>query len=291
MVTQPDLPFEMPRFERNVPHFGRIRTQVWSEQKAKLIARYLQLFVYITHHGTYIDGFSGPQYPDKTDAWTAKRVLETEPRWLRDFFLCEKDPQKLVALNALVAEQPQIRHRHATVLAGDFNVRVGDILASDRVAERIATFCLLDQHTFECEWRTVEEIAAAKEVDKVEQMYFVPTGWYGRAAAAQADKSVIERWWGRSDWASLQPMTGHLRAEAFCERFRSHLGYAFVYAWPIFAHEGGRGRLMYHLIHASDHPAAPLLMARAYRTATKSLPPEEQLVMELDALKRDLGVT
>ncbi len=27
---------------------------VWSENKAELIARYLRLFVYITHHGTYM---------------------------------------------------------------------------------------------------------------------------------------------------------------------------------------------------------------------------------------------
>ena len=41
--------------------------RVWTENKAKLIERYLLYFVFITHHGTYIDGFAGPQDPQK--AW------------------------------------------------------------------------------------------------------------------------------------------------------------------------------------------------------------------------------
>ena len=34
---------------------------LWTKHKATLIARYLYYFVLITKHGTYIDGFSGPQ--------------------------------------------------------------------------------------------------------------------------------------------------------------------------------------------------------------------------------------
>src|SRR5690349_16399390 len=56
---------------------------VWTENKAKLIERYLYYFVQVTKHGTYIDGFAGPQEPDKLDMWSAKLVVESEPRWFR----------------------------------------------------------------------------------------------------------------------------------------------------------------------------------------------------------------
>ena len=34
---------------------------VWTDNKAHFIMRYLRYFVFITKHGTYIDGFAGPQ--------------------------------------------------------------------------------------------------------------------------------------------------------------------------------------------------------------------------------------
>jgi three-Cys-motif partner protein len=289
MVKQGDLfNFDLPPTVRRRPQFGALRTQIWSEQKAKLISRYLRLFVFITKHGTYIDGFSGPQYPEKQDAWTARLVLESEPRWLRSFFLCDIAPAKIRALQTMIASQPSNRQRRISLYEGDFNAHVADMLSSGHMREGVATFCLLDQHTFECEWRTVQALANAKKEEKIELMYFVPTGWFGRAAAAQQDKSVIERWWGRNDWDRLSKMQGWERALAFCDRFKSDFGYAFAHPWPIFEMEGSRGRVMYHLIHASDHPEAPHLMARAYRTATKSLPPEEQLQMEFDRFRQEL---
>ncbi len=33
---------------------------VWTHNKARFIMRYLRYFVFITKHGTYIDGFAGP---------------------------------------------------------------------------------------------------------------------------------------------------------------------------------------------------------------------------------------
>jgi len=74
---------------------------IWTEHKAKLIERYLYYFVMITHHGIYIDGFAGPQEPDEPEMWAAKLVLESEPRWLRRFYLCEMKPSSVTALEAL----------------------------------------------------------------------------------------------------------------------------------------------------------------------------------------------
>jgi hypothetical protein len=46
---------------------------VWTDNKARFIMLYLRYFVYITHHGTYIDGFAGPQAECETDSWAAKQ--------------------------------------------------------------------------------------------------------------------------------------------------------------------------------------------------------------------------
>jgi hypothetical protein len=52
--------------------FKPARRPIWTENKAKLIERYLYYFVLVTKHGAYIDGFAGPQYEGKEDAWAAK---------------------------------------------------------------------------------------------------------------------------------------------------------------------------------------------------------------------------
>jgi hypothetical protein len=58
---------------------------VWTDNKAHFIMRYLRYFVFIMKHGTYLDGFAGPQRECDNDSWAAKLVLESEPRWMRHF--------------------------------------------------------------------------------------------------------------------------------------------------------------------------------------------------------------
>ncbi|WP_425905482.1 three-Cys-motif partner protein TcmP [Nitrobacter sp. TKz-YC02] len=116
---------------------------VWTENKAKLIERYLYYFVMITKHGAYIDGFAGPQYPEKVDAWAAKLVLDSKPPFLRKFWLCEQSKEKLPALHDLAASSMQ-KGRTIKVVFGDFNENLKSILESGAITEKMATFCLLD---------------------------------------------------------------------------------------------------------------------------------------------------
>jgi three-Cys-motif partner protein len=176
---------------------------IWTENKAKLIERYLYYFVLITKHGAYIDGFSGPQYPERTDAWAAKLVLESKPPFLRKFWLCEKAPEKLPALEQL-AHSNKKRGRTIKVVPGDFNSNVAEILGSGAITEKMASFCLLDQHTFECEWKTVQALAHHKQQNKIELFYFLATGWLDRAInATTRNQEMLTKWWGRDDWLSL----------------------------------------------------------------------------------------
>jgi hypothetical protein len=80
-------PAVVPPLSKRYTHvFKGLHRQIWTENKARMIGLYLRLFVYITKHGAYIVGFAGPQEPDMPEMWTAKLVLELEPKRLRQFF-------------------------------------------------------------------------------------------------------------------------------------------------------------------------------------------------------------
>ena len=51
------------------------------------------------------------------------------------------------------------------------------------------------------------------------------------------------------------------------DRFTKELGYTYVHRFPIFEHEGRGAPVMYYMIHATDHDAAPDFMSRAYNAA------------------------
>ena len=69
-------------------------------------------------------------------------------------------------------------------------------------------------------------------------------------------------------------------AELVAKRLKDEFGYRSVKPLPIFEREGGT-RVMYYMIHATDHPEAPRLMARAYRRAVMPKESVQQLALEL----------
>ncbi len=278
----PDFPATSTQ---KVRRYKRIDQPIWSDHKARFIQQYLRYFVQITKHGVYIDGFSGPQYADKLDAWTAALVLASEPKWVRHFYLCELDEKSIAVLQKLVEEQPIPRDksgrklpREINVIPGDFNATVDQILADGAITQKEATFCLLDQRTFECHWNTLVKLAGYKKSphNKIELLYFLGVGWLHRAFSGLRNQQIAENWWGRSDWQTLQQMTGYDIAESVRSRFVNELGYKFSAAYPIFDRDEGN-RIMYYMIHASDHDEAPVLMVRAHCKAVRSLPKETQL--------------
>lgn len=236
--------------------FRPLRRPIWTENKAKLIERYLYYFVFITYHGDYIDGFGGPQEPGKPEMWAAKLVLESEPKRLRKFFLCEKTNKGYKELEILKKEQPSIKGCSIELYRGDFNQHIIQILESGLIGNKDATFCLLDQRTFECRWATIQALASfQKEKFKIELFYFLGSGWLHRAISQQSDKAVIDAWWGGSGWGRLKDMPSARIQEPFCHRFKEELGYRYVTPWPIYERIDG-GRVMYYMIlcYRSWHP-------------------------------------
>jgi three-Cys-motif partner protein len=267
-----------------------LRHKLWTNHKANFIAKYILYFVLVTKHGTFIDGFSGPQDYEKLDAWTVKLVLELEPKWLKYFYLFELKKRSHKMLEKLKAAQPALLRdkrgrrvkRVVEVLpAGDFNVTIHRFLATRPIKDKEATFCLLDQRTFECEWTSVKALADYKPrgYRKIELFYFLAVAWLDRSFAGQKDKEKLRRWWGNDGWVDVKKKNGVDRALAFVERFKTELGYRSAIPYPVYEKPKGRGKIMYYMIHATDHPDAPVLMNRAYE---KAVIPEtyEQLRLE-----------
>lgn len=282
--TAPLFPNFEPDLRKRIRTYKRIEQAIWTENKAHFIEHYLRYFVQVTKHGTYIDGFAGPQSFSHLDAWSAALVLKSKPKWLRHFFLCEISRRGIKALERLAEAQAEVRDkkgrkiaRSIEILPGDFNVSVGKILRRRSISQKEATFCLLDQRTFECHWSTVQELADYKTPphNKIELLYFLGVGWLHRAFSGirNADKAL--KWWGRTDWKSLTRMSSHSIAELVRARFQAELGYKFVAAYPIFDRKSGN-KLMYYMIHASDHEEAPALMVRAHHKAVRARPTATQ---------------
>lgn len=260
----------MPLWCSDLPRIELERSEhpVWTENKAKLIEQYLYLFVLVTKHGTYIDGFAGPQRPDHPEMWSAKLVLESEPRRLRNIFLFDIRKSQIDALCKLRKSQPVTKGRAIRVFHGDFNARVCKLLDRGQISQTEATFCLLDQRTFECHWSTLERLAKYKGdgKTKVELFYFLAVRWLRRALCAVERADVLRNWWGRDDWPALKDLTVDTIKEEIVERMKLELGYKWALAWPIYK-QAGNSLVVYYMIHATDHPEAPKLMARAYNNA------------------------
>ena len=269
---------------------GKTRGHVWTENKAKLIARYLRSFTYVTRHGTYLDAFAGPQEGSNPspNSWAAKLTLENEPKWMKRFVLCDRDPEKLRELESIAAIHHEGREkskRSVQVIEGDSNLTLPAYLNAHPIAEKEASFCLLDQHTKECTWSLVEKISQHKKTGyKIELFYFLAQGWIDRVLTEKLGDGNVEKvvqWLGHSDWKSFKELSSRDRAEDFVRRFNEELGYNFSKAFPIYQ-RGNEGKEMFWMIHASDHERALPLMGGAYTGVGLSLP--EADVEQLDFL-------
>lgn len=279
----PDLPVQYEPQSISQTGLG----PVWTQHKAQLIAKYIYLFTIITHHGAYIDGFAGPKRRELPGSWAAELVVETEPRRLREIFLCDLDERKVDELRLLVQRQSDTEKRDYRVIAGDFNASVGEILSSGLIKEKTATFCLIDQFTLECHWATLEALARHKPegARKIEIFYFLATGWLHRSlSATTVNLDRPDLWWGGDGWRELLSTSGDRIAIRMAERFRDELKYRYVKPYPIYERERGGGKVMFHMIHASDHPEAHKLMARAHRNVTLAPEPLHQLELELSKI-------
>lgn len=275
----PELPLPPPGIVAATADVRALKHPVWTEDKAKLIARYLQLFVFVTRSGTCIDGFAGRQNERTDDGWALEQVLANKPRRLRRFYVCDKSKTQVKGLEALRDRQPPPGRgdskREIEIFLGDFNKKVHEILSTRKIDR--ACFCLLDQRTFECRWSTVEALARHRPSgQRIELFYFLPIGWIDRAIhETTRNRAKIDAWWGGPGWTALVDMSAVEKAQTFQRRFLD-LGYKHVLPFPIFD-RGHGNRIMFYMILATDHDAAPKLMWRAYDQAVADIEGWQQI--------------
>src|SRR5260221_5796051 len=111
--------------------------------------------------------------------------------------------------------------------------------------------------------------------NKIEVLYFLGVGWLHRAFSGVRDAEKMRRWWGAEEWRDLKAKNSIDIAEIVRKRFENELGYRYSAAYPIFDKDKGN-KVMYYMIHASDHEEDPALMVRAHHKAVRSLPREIQ---------------
>ena len=268
MATQTELFGDLSPEKPRPPARKRpvdIGAPLWTVDKSRLIDEYIHHFLLVTKHGVYLDLFAGPQHPTDTENWSVRRVLERRTEGnpsIRHYAVCDIKREQAERLRDVGKNHPSFR-----VYEGDANERVHRMLSEAPITSKTACFCLIDQRTFECHWTTVEAVARYKrEGYKIELFYFLAQKWLDRAWVSTMDKEKLAAWWGTGDHERFRTLPSVQRALALCNRFRDELGY--TYADPFSIHEKGEGsRTMYYMIHASDHPAARNLMARAYQLA------------------------
>ena len=142
------LPFAEELFQgtKGQPRLRSNRTNVSTTQKPKMVKEYLRLFVKVTRHGTYIDGFAGPQTEqDDTEHWSALQVLESQKLakdtpvngknqpHVRNFYLFEKSSRQFARIESLRARfnEPLSFNVHAR--QGDCNELVPQLLESGAI--------------------------------------------------------------------------------------------------------------------------------------------------------------
>ena len=160
-------------------------------------------------------------------------------------------------------------------------------MGSQRLAGRIGSFehgnpiSRRDVNIISSRWRTVEKLASHKRLaTKIELFYFFPTGWIHRALKETADETLLDAWWGHNGWREIIGVSQSEASNMALQRIQS-LGYRDVKSWPISSRQGGEGRTIYHMIHATDHLHAPKLMYRAYTNLIGGIPPDSQIKLDL----------
>jgi len=256
----------------------RLTSHISTQRKALLVRLYLQLFVYVTHRGTYIDAFAGPQ--DKEDAWAARHIWESDPGPRKNRIdrleLFEQNSASVRKLEKMV-EKTAANRRAIAVASGDCNIRLPEILQLRPV--KGPAFCLLDQRSTECDWQLVKTVAEHKQdPTKIEIFYFLMARWKNRSLKniSKNRHDRLLKWWGREDYGTAINLDPDQLAGLMSRRFREELGYKFAYEYPIYEPPHKGGYLQYFMIHASDHPEATSFMNRAYNKCAGGYDPRNK---------------
>jgi len=272
--------------ERPAPTpFEEIRAMhSWTLDKLQVLELYLKLYRRVAGSGTYIDAFAGDgRISVDGRVQDGSALVATKAKAFRRLFLMEINRQRNTRLRRhLTDELPARTSERCNVLPpGDANEQIPALLAAGDIDGTRPVFALLDPDSTQLEWATVEALAGYKQLDdrgqcKVELWILFNTHqaiqriWPVDRSRPNPFAQVLDRvLGGRGAWQDLftsNKSAKHLMIR-YARRLQTELGYLYVNQQAITDHATGRDQ--YHMIHASDHPAAADFMTWARRASDK----------------------
>jgi three-Cys-motif partner protein len=256
----------------------------WTLDKLQVLELYLKVYRRVAGSGTYIDAFAGEgRIVVNGEERDGSASLAVRAGAFRQLFFMEKDPGRNARLDShLTATFPRVRAKCEVLTPGDANVQVPELLGSERIDRERPCFALLDQDSTQLDWSTLETLAGFKTFDattsrcKVELWILFNTHqviqrlWPSDRQQPNRFKRTLDRVMGsRAAWQDLYVGSGTAKdlMERYAHRLESELGYLYVDHQAIRDHDSRRDQ--YHMIHASDHPAAVDFMVWARRASEK----------------------
>ncbi len=161
---------------------------------------------------------------------------------------------------------------------GDFNRNIVDDMEAGSIPTERPCFAFLDPNSTQLNWITVERLAQYKadcsppESCKVE-LWILFNTWQVLMRlmprnGKHPNKDSLDRWLGgEKGWRDLydEGRSPTAFAERYAKRLEEELGYSL--ARTIVIRDPETQRPQYHMIHASDHPAAHRFMRWAAKNA------------------------
>jgi three-Cys-motif partner protein len=286
---------------------------IWTRGKLDVLRRYLDAFTTTTKNKAtetiYIDAFAGQ--PENKDRLTDEPIdgsakialsIDDPPFTILRFFETERNAAALE--RGLLSDFPD---RDFQVLGGDSNELVPLELRRLRHLNWAPTFAFVDPNGMEAEWRTLEAIAAFKEGRKwkAEIFYLFSPPMFQRLLRVDGnevrpqDSAAITAVFGTDDWDHIYQarLNGEIESsragDEYLNLMRWRMETVLDYQWthPLEV-RNERGRVIYHMIFATDHPVGNEIMSDVYAQAAAEFPAMREEARRLRKQKelKDQGV-
>lgn len=251
----------------------------WAVDKLEILRLYLTMYRRVAGNGTYVDGFAGTgKIRSGGSDHPGSAALALASGAFKSLRYYERPKNARLLTKWLDDNAAPKKRSRAVVVAGDFNQKILLDLDSETIPLGRPCFAFLDPNSTQLNWATVEALAQYKsdcsppESCKVELwilfntwqvlLRLMPTN--GKPPHAEG----LNRWLGGEEgWRDLyEAGRGPTSfATRYAQRLEDELGYGL--ARTLIIRDPKSGRPQYHMIHASDHPAAHKFMRWAANKA------------------------
>lgn len=269
----------------------------WTLDKLEVLSAYLRMYRRVAGSGSYIDGFAGEGHAMiNGNATMGSPLRAASSGAFRDLFLFEQHRATHAKLKGAINALSEKQRVHLHIAEpGDMNQLLPDLLASGDVSVDKPCFAFLDPDSTQLAWQTVTILSEYKTYIKPRdherspqrckvELWILLNTYQALARLFPSDRTRHtappfaakldfvfgnrEAWWDL--WERPTSNVNSL-ATRYSDRLRSELGYQWVRHQLV--NDPTTGRPMYHMIHASDHPAAYSLMRSAMRGRMKNETP------------------